>query len=52
MPAWVDFAHPRGICIIPEVLSHEKRTEKVISNYLFEVFRALVRSVEWSGVWG
>ena len=25
---------------------------KVISSYLFEVFRALVRSVEWSGVSG
>ena len=30
----------------------QKRTEKVISNYSFEVFRALVRSVEWSGVSG
>jgi len=30
----------------------EKRTEKVISSYLFEVFRGLVRSVEWSGVSG
>jgi len=26
--------------------------EKVISNYLFKVVRALVRSVEWSGVFG
>jgi len=32
--------------------SRQKRTEKVVSNYLFEVFRALVRSVEWSGVSG
>ena len=32
--------------------SQQKRTEKVISNYLFEIFRALVRSVEWSGVSG
>ena len=32
--------------------SQQKRTEKVISNYLFEVFRFLVRSVEWSGVSG
>jgi len=32
--------------------SQQKRTEKVISNYLFAVFRALVRSVEWSGVSG
>jgi len=32
--------------------SQQKRTEKVISNYLFEVFRALVRSVEWRGVSG
>ena len=32
--------------------SQQKRTEKVISNYLFEVFRALVRSVEWSSVSG
>ena len=32
--------------------SQQKRTEKVISSYLFEVFRALVRSVEWSGVYG
>ena len=30
--------------------SQQKRTEKVIYNCLFEVFRALVRSVEWSGV--
>jgi len=28
------------------------RTEKVISSYLFEIFRALVRSVKWSGVSG
>jgi len=32
--------------------SQQKRTEKVIYIYLFEVFRALVRSVEWSGVSG
>jgi len=32
--------------------SQQKRTEKVISSYLFELFRALVRSVEWSGVSG
>jgi len=32
--------------------SQQNRTEKVISNYLFEVFRALVRSVGWSGVSG
>jgi len=32
--------------------SQQKRTEKVIFNYLFEVFQALVRSVEWSGVSG
>jgi len=32
--------------------SQQKRTEKVISSYLFEVFRVLVRSVEWSGVSG
>ena len=29
-----------------------KRTEKVIYDYLFEVFRALEGSVEWSGVTG
>ena len=32
--------------------SQQNRTEKVISNYLFEVFRALVKSVEWSDVSG
>jgi len=32
--------------------SQQKRTEKVISSYLFEVFRTLVRSVEWSCVSG
>jgi len=32
--------------------SQQKRTEKVISNYLFEVFRALVKSVEWNDVSG
>jgi len=26
--------------------------QKVISSYLFDVFRAIVRSVEWSGVSG
>jgi len=30
--------------------SQQKKTEKVISNYLFELFRALVRSVEWNGI--
>jgi len=30
----------------------QKRTEKVLCNYLFKVFRALTRSVEWSGVSG
>jgi len=32
--------------------SLQKRTEEVISNYVFEVFLALVRSVEWSCVSG
>jgi len=32
--------------------SQQKRIEKVMSNYLFEAFRALVRSVEWSGMSG
>jgi len=32
--------------------SLQKRAEKVISSYLFEVFRALVRSVKWRGVSG
>ena len=32
--------------------SQQQRTEKVISNYLFEVFQAVVGSVEWSGVSG
>ena len=32
--------------------SQQKTTEKFISNYLFEVLRALARSVEWSGMSG
>jgi len=32
--------------------SQQNKTGKVISNYSFEIFRALVRSVEWSRVSG
>jgi len=42
----------KTILFLVPLHSQQKRTEKVISNYLFEVFRALVRSVEWSSVWG
>ena len=40
------------LLVFAHLRSQQKRTEKVITNYLFEVFRALVRSVEWSGVSG